>query len=214
MRSMTERTDSNQKARRPLSQEMQTLLRDGDDGRPREVYMSVILSMEQHGWSPRSQVSALRNRANRGGSWYRITAKKHGPKAANAELVKMRAKALAFIAAHPVVGDRPEAQAKVAEIRADADAVQWPGRTGSTDRVVLEALLRMAALGGGPVFRASRRQIVQEANVTRRTVAKSLARLQDSGWLMKVRSASADQARHGRSGRQRALMHQSLSPEV
>lgn len=180
--SMTARTDKQKATRLDLPEKTLRLLREGGPD-PAGVLMSVVLSMRQRGWGEGRIERALLRPHHRAGFLIRRARKQHGKAAARAEVVRLVAKADAYIVARPAVTDRHDAVASLARIRAAADDSPWSGRTGTTDRAVLEALVRLAERGGGPLFRASERQVAELANVNRRTAAASLIRLVDRGWL-------------------------------
>lgn len=177
-----ETTDRRKPTRRPLPEPVQQVLRDGRPEDANGAQWHVVLSARQHGWTVPQIDRLLADPANRAGWLHRQRRRHHGAIAARADLAKIVSKADRYAADHPPIGDRPEAVAAVAGIRNAADDRPWPGRQGTTDRTVLEALLTLAQRGGGPVFRASERQIAEEANASRRAVARSLERLTAAGW--------------------------------
>jgi len=182
MASMTARTDRQKATRCDLPEKTLQLLEAGGPD-PAAVLMSVVLSMRQRDWGAGRIERALLDPNHRAGYLIRSARKQHGKAAARAEVLRLVAKADAYVVARPAVTDRHDAVASLVRIRAAADDVPWSGRTGTTDRAVLEALVTLAGRGGGPVFRASQRQAAEVANVNRRTAAASLMRLVDRGWL-------------------------------
>lgn len=181
---MQQRADKAKPPRRALSDEMERVLREGIEGDPGRAEMKVVTSMRNRGWNERQVREALLDSRNRAGYLVRREARAKGQPAARHRVRNLIEHADAFIAAHPPLESRHEAVALLVEFRAAADRTPWPGRGGSTDRKVLEALLRLAERGGGPVFRGSERQVEEQANVSRNTVRASLRRLQASGWLV------------------------------
>jgi hypothetical protein len=67
------------------------------------------------------------------------------------------------------------------EIRVQVGSIPWPGKTGPTDRRVLETCLAVAYECGQLVFTASTRQIALRAGCTRETAGISLGRLSQAG---------------------------------
>ncbi len=71
----------------------------------------------------------------------------------------------------------------ISAISAIAAGTPWPGRAGSTDHRVLEALLDIADQCGQLVLTVSTRQIAIETGYRRETVERSRKRLASAGWL-------------------------------
>lgn len=78
------------------------------------------------------------------------------------------------------------AQTELAELAGDVLAVRWGGRSGTTDRDVLLALLKVGYATGRTAVRASVRRAAELAGVTRDTAYGALRRLQRAGWLTLV----------------------------
>jgi Bifunctional DNA primase/polymerase, N-terminal len=71
-----------------------------------------------------------------------------------------------------------------------AEAAPWPGRTGSSDRVVFLAHLNLAHRSGREVYHASSRDLAEIAGCTRYTASKANRRLKKAGHLELVTPAS------------------------
>ncbi|QBF46391.1 HTH domain-containing protein [Janibacter limosus] len=177
--------------RTPLSREMQDRLRHGIEDDPHKAYRTLVTSMVQHHWTEQQMREALLDPEHRGGWWYRRLAERNGGPAATGDLRYRIESARKFIAANPPVVDRQSASEKVAQIHASAEARPWKGRTGTTDRLVLDALCRLAQKAGGPVLRASLRQITEEAGLgSADTAHRATRRLIDAGWLKKTHDST------------------------
>lgn len=177
--------------RTPLPRGMQDRLRQGIDGDPHLAYRSLVLSMVQHGWTEAQMCEVLRDPRNRGGWRYRRLYEREGKSQARFDLQSRIENAQRFAAANPPVGDRQSASEKVAHVHASADARPWKGKTGTTDKNVLDALCRLAQYAGGHVFRASFRQITEEAGLGNADTAhRATRRLIEQGWLKKSRDST------------------------
>lgn len=178
--------DRRRTTRQPLPDGTKQLLREGREGDPFGAQMSLVLSLRQHGWSKSDIWNALLDPRHRAGGWTRGTIAKYGVKAGRAELRRLIAKADRWISERPPIGDRADAIDALAGILAAADAQPWPGRSGSTDRTVLEGYVRLAIRAGGPRFRASLRQVAEATNMHRTLVEQANKRLRNGGWLTRA----------------------------
>jgi hypothetical protein len=82
------------------------------------------------------------------------------------------------------------ARTRVRAIQALAETAPWPGRTGSTDRVVFLAHLNIAHMRGHEDYHASARDLADIAGCARLTASKACRRLRHQGHLVLVAPAS------------------------
>jgi hypothetical protein len=78
---------------------------------------------------------------------------------------------------------------RIAQIREVADSQPWPGRTGPTDRRVLEAGFSTGILAHSKAFRCSVRTWAVRAGVPPSVTSTSIARLIDLHWLRRTHPA-------------------------
>lgn len=173
---------------RRLSAPMAALLVDGDRaGRyasRSEVAAALALAAVNARWTFVAYRAAMLDPANAGGAWARERVRRgvtrpRQPYDVASRLSKTWTAAQARAAARPAVSDRYAVVAELAEVRAVADAMPelWGGQAGSTDRLVLDALLDVATDALTITPTASTRQLAERANVGTGTAARSLHRL-------------------------------------
>lgn len=177
-------------AARPLSEPMAALLLHGDtagryDTRSSVAWALAVAAVNAR-WSFDQWRAAMLDPANEGGAWARERLRKNSrtpkprtPYDAQARLQRTWAKAAAFVQSRPATGDRFSLVAEVTEIRAVVDSRPdlWGGQAGSTDRLVLDALLAIATEALTLTPTVSCRQVAERANVGAATAARSLRRL-------------------------------------
>jgi predicted transcriptional regulator len=94
-------------------------------------------------------------------------------------------RAIDFVNRRPAICSSGEFQAAIAEMRHAASRHPWPGRSGSTDRAVHEAILVMAETAGKIHPALSVRDVADRAAVSRSTASNAMHRLAHRGWLGK-----------------------------
>ena len=105
-----------------------------------------------------------------------------GAERARAYASKTAARALRRVQTDPA-GDRISVAVRIAMLRDDADTCPWPGRTGPTDRRVLEAGFVTAELAHSATFGCSSRTWSLRVGLPRSVVSESVGRLTALGAL-------------------------------
>lgn len=176
--------------REPLSESAYRLLREGH--RTKKDKSKWVLSLANAavaaGWNPTDLWSELMKPKNLGGSHL------HHWHQARGEADARRRFWMAWDKAQH--DSRPGAL-HVATVRAAILRADWSGRARVTDRALLDALCAMCARAGGDPalsveqggtdFHASARDIHLATNVGLGTVAESLRRLRQDGWVKRVK---------------------------
>ena len=105
-----------------------------------------------------------------------------GAERAGAYATKTARRALRRVQTDPA-GDRISVAVRIAMLRDDADTCPWPGRTGPTDRRVLEAGFVTAELAHSATFGCSSRTWSLRVGLPRSVVSESVGRLATLGAL-------------------------------
>jgi len=183
-----------QRSRAPLSRRLWLILRHGNWQTQyptmSETMAALTLSVLSRGYplewleqqlaDPRNQLSVeLASHRRRDGS------KRNGRR-----LLRQAGRSAArHLADSAPYRNRQDALDDIERIRDHANCHTWNGRTGLTDRAVLEALIDIAVTSGGIEFNASQRQLAEDAGLrNRRTVERSLRRLIAARWLTLCRN--------------------------
>jgi hypothetical protein len=163
------------------------LLRYGDrEGRYRtrsEAVMAVILGMVNAGWPEERVYQALTDPRNTAGEKVRDILDSRGELAARRYVRGRYEKAQQRVRVSPPIRDATDARRAIARVEQRADTHRWPGKAGGSARLVLQALLDIAALAGSLAFTASRRQIAEAAGLSRSASDSAISRLVDGRWL-------------------------------
>jgi len=100
--------------------------------------------------------------------------------------------AVRFVAEHPRDEWCSRVLASIVTYRETADAYPWPGRTGPTDRRVLEAFYLSATFAKSTKFRFAVRTIETRTTIHWRTAAEATRRLRDRRMIRKVGNYGPD----------------------
>jgi transposase len=183
-----------QSFRRPLSADMERLLKTGEyEGRYRsrsEPILAVAVAAVNAGWTQAHFETALLDCSN--GLSQKML--ERGKASAKRYLQTCWTKAVARVTARPAIRDRDAARQEIARIEALLEIQQWKGMGGTTDRAVMKAHLTIANQAGKIEYHADVRTIADLAGVTAPTVARAQKRLRDRGWLRLTRGS-----KHGRA---------------
>lgn len=105
--------------------------------------------------------------------------------------------------------------ARVAEIRESADSVPWPGRTGSTDRRVLEGAYLTASICRSTTFNCSIRTWAARCGIGRQACTDAVKRLRDRGAVeLVVRGGDQRAAKYRLARMSRTRTSPSVIPSV
>ena len=173
------------KRRRPLDRKWERLVREGvQPGRRHDEIQSVTLAAVNAGWTEDEAFLVVRE----GKLGEKIL--EQGDEAAQREWFHLGwVKAVERAAERPPIPGGPHLQAKVARLRAEAEGYPWKPRSGTTDRLVLEARLDIVARTGKLEHDASVRDVAEATGLDWSTVSRADGRLWKSGWLVPVASA-------------------------
>ncbi len=166
--------------RRPpqLASERMAFLEAGaPKGRRSTQLVSFCLAALNAGWSYGHVYWALMDPHSRGGEKLR---EQPDP---DAYLERVWAKVEQYAAEHAPVGNRDEALAQIARLRARSETWAWPTRSGEMYHRVLAAYLTIAERSGKLVFAAGIRAVADEAGVAIGGAVKATKWLRDAGWL-------------------------------
>jgi hypothetical protein len=183
--------------RPPLTERMERLLAygEGENRYPSrsEAEEAVALAAVNADWCYEEFREALLDDHNAIGDKAReLRGTPRGPWTAERYLALTWQKALERWVQEPPFLARSEL---LAEIQAAIDSSPWPGRTGTTDYAILEAMLEIAQEAGSPVFTASHRQIAERAGVSHKTVSKAVSAEQRLGrWVERLRIGTEETA--------------------
>jgi hypothetical protein len=141
-------------------------------------------------------VKVLLDPHNRGGEKIQQLARKQGEREAQRYVAMVYRKAQSYAATHPSFGGRPEVIAEI-ERRVDSACERWTGRSGATDRAILEAHLNIARRCGSLEHGASVREVAVLAGINSiSTVSSAHGRLERDQYLRRV-----EKANHGAAAR-------------
>jgi hypothetical protein len=169
---------------RSLSPAMAKLLKYGDtNGRYKsrsEVIQALALGAVNAEWTQEEFLDALTDERNGGGEKFRTL--QNGRR----YVTRSWEAALRTGANSPAIRNRADALTHVAMIRAAVSACRWARHS---DRLVMEAHLKIAETTGKLTHHADVRTLAMLAGYVISTVAKAHLRLRDAGWLHLVRGA-------------------------
>jgi hypothetical protein len=191
------------------------MLRDGDRDRRypsrSEMIQAFADAAVNASLSEAWLLKVLLDEKNRGGEKIQECARKKGEREAQRYVAMVYRNAREFGAAHPPFGRRPDALAKIDEVKrgAAADAERWKGRAGATDLAVLRAHLQIMRRCGSLEHGASVREVALLAGINSiSTVSAAHSRL-ERGYLRCVAAA-----KHGVSARYIVGLPKSLSRTI
>lgn len=144
-------------------------------------------------------VKVLLDPRNRGGEKIQQLAGRKGEREAQRYVAMVYRNAQSYAAAHPSFGGRPEVIAEIAEIERIADRAceRWTGRSGATDRAILQAHLNIARRCGSLEHGASVREVAVSAGINSiSTVSSAHGRLERDQYLRRIEKAD-----HGAAAR-------------
>jgi DNA-binding transcriptional ArsR family regulator len=137
-----------------------------------EMMQAITTGAVHAGWTEAQLLDAFLDPANLGGARVRerdVTERR----GADGYVATCWNKAVQFVA-----------RAQLAEIQAAVDAAPWPGRSGGTDRAVMQAYVNIAQRANTITPDASQRRLADEAGVSAKTVERTQPRLVEGGWIV------------------------------
>jgi len=151
-----------------------------------EAALSIMMSMVNRGWSYAEAQATFFDTENRISDWIYFRpngGRRRTPRAQNDHFERIWKKATNRVAENPPIVNEGEARQEIGMIRAQAPFGKFDGRSGVTDRLVLEAIFVRATELGRIVLRLSSRMLAEKTGVHYTTAAKSIQRLISRGWL-------------------------------
>ncbi|WP_448617249.1 hypothetical protein [Geodermatophilus sp. URMC 65] len=137
----------------------------------------------------------MRDRRNRGGEKIQELERTRGLDVAIARCAQIYEDQRIFVREHPAWGhERRERRAAVALLRETVETYPWHPRTGTTDRLVYEYLVSVAAGIDNPQVAHSLRSIADGVHRTRPTVTACLRRLRAQGLITVVKPGTVTDA--------------------
>ncbi|PRY08413.1 hypothetical protein [Kineococcus rhizosphaerae] len=193
MLSCGDHADDPMTAGAPLPAKYQDEVRDGFEHRTdiesrSEARFSVVMSMRNKSWSRVRIERVLLDRNNGISAAYWNESGNRGGGGRTVRQAQSRVerdirRADEKIADSPAIRSRQEAVQHLGMVRAAADAADWSGRSGGSQRTVLAAFLAVASRTNKVMVGMSLRQLSEEANVGRGTAERAVKALQAAGWL-------------------------------
>ncbi len=171
-----------------LSPATRRRLRHGDPAAPSrsECDWSVALGYANAGRSADDLWRALMDERNAAGAKVRELAARRGLGEAHRYVGLRHRRAASYVAAHPAIATPTDARGEILTIREEIALLPWPGRTGDTDRAVLEAEIDLRLELGRLQASVSERDLAERVGMTRPTVAAARHRLHDQGLLKRI----------------------------
>jgi hypothetical protein len=158
-----------------------------------EMQWAITLSAAQHGWSEAKLWAELMSPYNVGGERTREIVVRDGERSAARQYAGQYDKACKWIEAHPPVTSADDAIGRLHRFSGLADTHSWPGKTGSSERAVLAALIGLGLACYQVEVQASLRQLADLSNLDKKAVAGALRRL-DGSWIKRLSIGRYDQA--------------------
>ncbi len=156
-----------------------------------ERLMSAACSMYQGGWTPQQGYRELYDKPG-GQSLRRV---EDGGRSPWLFWIKTWEKARVWVQANPALQDRHDAVAALCALRDRVQQQRWVGAAGTTQRLVLTALLDIAITVGSVTVSASHRQLVEATGrATRKAISSALEVLRQQGWLDLVQTGTGTHA--------------------
>jgi DNA-binding transcriptional ArsR family regulator len=145
------------------------------------------------GWSYERVRSAVLEPSNLGGRKVQDLADQRGIRVALKHLERQYAQAVEYVQKNGRIRDRNGALMTITEWSETVDRRVWRGQGQITDRNALVAVgARALALGSATSIPVSVRSLADDIGVTHPTAARSLRRVQRSGWLRVCKPAFSD----------------------
>lgn len=195
-REVTDSKSGNLRRNRGLSSRMFELIRKGDPAgsyRSRsEVVQAVALGLVNAGLSEESLWKMLTDPNNRAGEKVREIADSKGEGTARRYVARTYTKAVAYAAAKPAFRRNTDLSMAINEFERAvdlfADKDRFAGRSGSTDRAVIQGLIGVARRCGSIEFDLALRQLCEYAGISsRNAVRASMIRLEQKGLFDVIR---------------------------
>jgi DNA-binding Lrp family transcriptional regulator len=163
-------------------------LRHGDPAAPSrsECDWSVALGFANAGRDVDDLFRALMDDRNAAGVKVRELAARRGLGEAHRYVGLRHRRATSYVAVHPAIATPTDARGEILAIRDAIASLPWPGRTGDTDRAVLEAEIDLRLELGRLQAWVSERDLAERVGMSRPTVAAARRRLQDQGLLKRI----------------------------
>jgi len=172
--------------RRPLSSRMEVVLRDGN---PKahgyhsrsDMVQGLALAAFSVGWTENEFYSVLI--ASPAGDKPREILQQRGYRDARRYVSLSWTKAKAMATRSVIVRDREDVVTVITTMKALAASYPWSGIAGTTDRLIIEAHLQIAARAGRLTHHAAVRDVADATGFAIGTVSKAHGRLRRLGWL-------------------------------
>lgn len=173
---------------RGLAPRMEELLSAGDfqayGYRSRsEMILALALGARNAGWTEDQFFAALMDPKTKAGDKIRHRRDRRQ------YVHRCYTKALRKAQNSPAITNRTAALEKINIMRAAAQTYPWGGRSGTTDRLVLEAHLKIAQDTGKLSYHASVRTVADRTGFVIDTISKANHRLERAGWLKPIKRA-------------------------
>lgn len=179
-----------------LSAAMLRVLRDGDGNPDRSVTLQrVVTAMVNRGWTIDAAWHLLTKPTSRCAAKLHDKIRNKGEDEAFRYLEHCWRSAEEFCSSNPAVGSgASEAIEALDRLAERADAVPWPGASGSNTWMVLHQMIEIARRAGTLTPTISQRQLAEACSLSRGTVHLALTRLLRDGWIVQLKKGSGPKA--------------------
>ena len=166
----------------------ESILREGKQGRYRSrqaAALALFSSMLNCGWGWREASDALCDRESRAmGNLL----------SSLSEARTLWLKAQEYISDNPAIIGQADAKVQLGEIKSELMTVRFTGRTATRDRMVLEAIHRIALKHNTVIPALAERVLAEETGMSKDTCGRALKALTQAGWLRLHRSSDGTRA--------------------
>jgi predicted transcriptional regulator len=168
-----------------------TLINDGDTanryGGRSQMALAIASGLRGAGYDFGAYRAVMANRTNSGGAKYHALEDGEGTENPETFLSRTWEKASNQLTPTDILTE-------IVRVREAVAAVDWPTRTGNTDRSVMLALCELGTASGTTALTFGSRNIASVAQLEDRTVRRALGRLVVAGWLERVKASQAGDA--------------------